>query len=796
MEVSPAVTRRDRTSSSGAKTRFLVGISSILACVHRFWNHIIRPLIETLKPTSILEIGARDGDMTTLLCGYCREHASSLTCIDPLPLFDVPSYQSKYGKVFHFIQGGVEALPRRQADIVLLDLEPNWHMVVESLRSIHTAHSGQSLPIVLIHDAGWPYARRDLYPDPERIPPEARQPFARGGVKPGMRTLLSDGGLHSQFFHACTEGGTKNGVLTAIEDIVRETGGAWSLTVVPGFFGLALLVPIAMAKSRPEIAAFLRALPKDPSVAALEKDRICALSAFAELQLSAARDRRRNREDHSRLTGRIRMLEAQLSRIHSTRSWKITAPLRKLPAFIRSLRGGKKKAPQTAGESATAICGRHFSVAPVSVIITGPSHMSEMKRCVESIQSQTIAPLELLFIDDESDAERSAFAATCSGMNVIRSPKDTEPGARIKGAEASIGSYLLWIHADDFLPETFLADLLAPMLSDGLGASFAYGSTEYARGATRRWSPPIWSLQALWKGNFVRSCALVRRAAYEAVGGMRNTVDAQWDLFLRMARIGPGIRTAAVMRSVTPSIRQKDIAGAVRRHAACVSVCAHMKGTIPALLGTWVDALAATVSQSLVPRPDLVLLVDVDASIEQTLSLALARHEGVFASVTIVSSAAKEGTNDVHLHAIAEAAALNRLLAATDADIVWFVGENVAVPPDAYESLLRLLTEGDDPPAAATGLCRSRSGVLAHRLSDGWKPAPVEAEQPVSIDLTSTQCLMIFRPIAPHLFASHCKIGMTPNPGWAWSAQLPKNERILLAPSIVCRTYVTLDESY
>ena len=81
----------------------------------------------------------------------------------------------------------------------------------------------QPLPLMVLHDVGWPYGRRDLYYAPEQIPDEFRQPYAQGGHAPGRQRARHGRRRHQpddvQRRH---EGGPRNGVMTAVDDFIAE----------------------------------------------------------------------------------------------------------------------------------------------------------------------------------------------------------------------------------------------------------------------------------------------------------------------------------------------------------------------------------------------------------------------------------------------------------------------------------------------------------------------------------------------------------------------------------------------
>ena len=129
-----------------------------------------------------------------------------------------------------------EALP---AGAIILDGDHNYWTLSGELRAIAERSDGGELPLLILHDIGWPHSRRDTYYAPERVPEEHRQPLAQDALlTPGNPGTASEGVRFE--WAAAREGGPENGILTAVEDFVREREGL-RLAVVPAFFGLGVL---------------------------------------------------------------------------------------------------------------------------------------------------------------------------------------------------------------------------------------------------------------------------------------------------------------------------------------------------------------------------------------------------------------------------------------------------------------------------------------------------------------------------------------------------------------------------
>jgi hypothetical protein len=133
----------------------------------------------------------------------------------------------------------------------------------------------------MLHDLAWPNGRRDHYYDPSTIPEEHRQPYAKRGMSPAASDLLAAGGMNAHLANALHEGGPKNGVLTAVEDYLRESEIEFLFAKIPAAFGLAILLPKTLAARKPALEDLLspwRSAHVEAFVDRLETARIAMLT--------------------------------------------------------------------------------------------------------------------------------------------------------------------------------------------------------------------------------------------------------------------------------------------------------------------------------------------------------------------------------------------------------------------------------------------------------------------------------------------------------------------------------------
>ena len=217
-----------------------------LADMYRFWNPIIEPLFERLEPRVIVEIGSDQGLNTRNLVDYARRTGAVVHVIDPLPKYDVDEWLDQYPghMVFHKATSHDVLGSIHSPDVVLIDGDHNWHTVFNELKILQeTGPAEGSYPFVILHDVGWPYGRRDLYYEPDRIPSPHRHRHRQEGMRLGQRDLDPQSGLNAHLFNAEQDGGARNGVLTAVEDFIGETSIDLRFFIVPGINGLGLLYP-------------------------------------------------------------------------------------------------------------------------------------------------------------------------------------------------------------------------------------------------------------------------------------------------------------------------------------------------------------------------------------------------------------------------------------------------------------------------------------------------------------------------------------------------------------------------
>jgi hypothetical protein len=240
---------------------------------------------------SVVEIGAFAGDLTRFLLNWAEPSGGRVVAIDPSPQLELVALERDRPELELVKATSLEALgDLAPADAYVIDGDHNYYTVSEELRLIAQSAGGGAMPLLILHDVGWPHGRRDDYYAPELIPDEYRQPTVEGGgVFPGSSAPKA-GGLPYKW-PAAHEGGARNGVLTAVEDFVEATPGL-QLAVVPSFFGLGVVWPTDAPYAQ-QLAELLGPFDRNPLIGRLEANRAFHLASVHQLMMELASARAR-----------------------------------------------------------------------------------------------------------------------------------------------------------------------------------------------------------------------------------------------------------------------------------------------------------------------------------------------------------------------------------------------------------------------------------------------------------------------------------------------------------------------
>jgi hypothetical protein len=198
------------------------------------------PLARKKRWRSFCEIGSRKGDSADVLLGL---PGVSLTIVDPCLDADLVRRYSTDPRVTVHRAISLDALPLVTGpfDCILIDGDHNWYTVYNELRLIREQELLRVGGMIFFHDVSWPYGRRDMYYQPELIPAGYRHAYERTVIVSGNSELGDREGSVSTVYNAIHEGGQRNGVLTAIEDFMKEYDGDYRFWRVRRLSGMGIM---------------------------------------------------------------------------------------------------------------------------------------------------------------------------------------------------------------------------------------------------------------------------------------------------------------------------------------------------------------------------------------------------------------------------------------------------------------------------------------------------------------------------------------------------------------------------
>jgi glycosyltransferase involved in cell wall biosynthesis len=182
---------------------------------------------------------------------------------------------------------------------------------------------------------------------------------------------------------------------------------------------------------------------------------------------------------------------------------------------------------------------------PVSVVIPCFNQGHFLREALESVLAQTVAPREVVVVDDGSTDATATIASSYAGVTCVRQPNRGLARARNRGLHESSGEYVVFLDADDrLLPDALAIGLTA---FDGRPHHvLVFGRCERIDAGGRRLPtvtpPPLDPdlYAALLRNNVIwtPAVAMIRRSLCEPLLGFNPAFgpSADYDLYLRLAR--------------------------------------------------------------------------------------------------------------------------------------------------------------------------------------------------------------------------------------------------------------------
>jgi cephalosporin hydroxylase len=235
-------------------------------------RELILDCLDATGAMSVAQVGPGSGELARVLLDRVTDDGTRVIAIGPSPAAELVELGRRNSRLEVF-RGGVDAALGAidDLDAVIIDGDPNYHTVSEVLRVIDERAAGSQIPLLMVHNVGWPYGRRDVYPAPERIPDGRRQPVVeRPFLFPNESGVVGEG--LPMYAAAEREGGPRNGVLAAVEEFVDRREQVRVATLAP-FFGLAVLWHCD-APWAPTLAEVVEQWDRNPLLERIEENRV------------------------------------------------------------------------------------------------------------------------------------------------------------------------------------------------------------------------------------------------------------------------------------------------------------------------------------------------------------------------------------------------------------------------------------------------------------------------------------------------------------------------------------------
>lgn len=182
----------------------------------------------------------------------------------------------------------------------------------------------------------------------------------------------------------------------------------------------------------------------------------------------------------------------------------------------------------------------------VTVVIPCFDSGAWVEDAVASVFAQTFDSWDIVLVDDGSTDRESIRLldemASWPRVHLVRQPNAGLPAARNAGIATARGEFVVPLDADDELEPGYLETMLGALLA-APDAAFAHCWARLFGAVDAVWVPrpdnPYW--QRL--GNGIVGCVLLRRRAWESVGGYDATMrrgHEDWELWLRLEAAGWG----------------------------------------------------------------------------------------------------------------------------------------------------------------------------------------------------------------------------------------------------------------
>ena len=193
--------------------------------------------------------------------------------------------------------------------------------------------------------------------------------------------------------------------------------------------------------------------------------------------------------------------------------------------------------------------GSDSDVPSITVMVTLHNYRDLILSCLDSVKLQTLAPLDLIIVDDASSDDSASVVSDWLEKNhkrfesfqLLQQPRNLGlANARNTGFRHARTEFVFVLDADNLIYPRCLHCLL--MALQNCDASFAYCYLEKFGDISGLQNTKPWNAHLLQHGNSIDAMVLLRKSIWEMVGGYAIDMPIMgwedFDLWFRIAKIG------------------------------------------------------------------------------------------------------------------------------------------------------------------------------------------------------------------------------------------------------------------
>lgn len=172
----------------------------------------------------------------------------------------------------------------------------------------------------------------------------------------------------------------------------------------------------------------------------------------------------------------------------------------------------------------------------VSVVVTCYNYAEYVKEAVDSIFVQTYQNIEAIVINDGSTDDSDQVIKELNRqypITYINQENKGAPAARNTGIKQAKGAFVLFLDADDILPENYIASCVKKQQKTG--ADIIYCNSQYFGDRHDKTDFPEFDKTHIFYSNFISATALIHAKLFEGHqydNHLRNLRFDDWDFYL------------------------------------------------------------------------------------------------------------------------------------------------------------------------------------------------------------------------------------------------------------------------